>query len=543
MNRIIKFLLFAVWAFWVGEVGAVVWIMTSGASTASIDDAASCDPTAPLCGLYSWLANGGQEVMYQQWFWYREGENGPEAQIQTLTPGTPSSTADSVTLPFAAADFDLSVTWKLADGAAGSGRSTITKTVTVTNRKSTPLTLHLYHYSDFDLDQSSSGADLAQVVEGVGAVQTKAYGAGTLVQSATMPPSRFDVDNSGFGTFSTLNDGEPTPLSNFPGPLPAGDMNFTLQWDLTVPVGGSTSFDIVDRIEPTSTPVLSLVHGGGCATYRQPVTATLALDNSANKTDSLADGRMVVQLPAGVGFVSATDGGVYDGAKGTVTWSFGTIAPGAAPPVVQLTVSADAATDFTLKGRFLSADSYPAEAADTVALCNHPPVVTSVTSNSSFAMEAQPASWQINASDQDQVPGTPPSGQNSETLSYALAKAPPGMTVSPAGVISWTPFSPYIGNVPVTIEVGDGALTTTKGISLYVYAGPHSGDLNQDRQFTVADVLEALKVAVRQKPATPAILAEGDVYPLVDGKPAPDGEITIQDVLLILKKALRIVTW
>ncbi|WP_298436469.1 putative Ig domain-containing protein [Geobacter sp.] len=534
MKRIVTLFLLAGSLLWGGRAGAAEWTLRNGASTASIDDAAPCDPAAPLsCGLFSWLANGGQEVMYQQWFWYREGESGPEAQIQTLTPGTPSATADSVTLPFVAADFDLSVTWKLADGGAGSGRSTITKTVAVTNRKSTPLTLHLYHYSDFDLDQSSSGADLAQVVEGVGAVQTKAYGAGTLVQSATLPPSRFDVDNSGFGTFAALNDGDPTPLSNFPGPLPAGDMNFTLQWDLTVPVGGSTTFDIVDRVEPTSTPALSLVHGGGCATYRQPVTATLALDNSANKTDSLADGRLVVQLPAGVGFVSATGGGVYDGAKGTVTWNFGTIAPGAAPPVVQLTVSADAATDFTLKGRFLSADSYPAEAADTVALCNHPPVVASVTSNSGFAVEAQPASWQINASDQD--PGT--------TLTYALAKAPPGMTVSPAGVISWTPVSPFVGSVTVTIEVGDGALTTATDVSLYVYPGPHSGDLTNDQQVTVADVIEALKVAVKQKPVTPAILALGDVSPLVNGKPAPDGEITIQDVLLILKKALKLVTW
>ena len=69
------------------------------------------------------------------------------------------------------------------------------------------------------------------------------------------------------------------------------------------------------------------------------------------------------------------------------------------------------------------------------------------------------------------------------------------------------------------------------------------GDVNMDGPVDIVDAQIALQVASGTIPLTPEILAHGDVFPLVNGKPAPDGKITIDDVNLILSKATGGVSW
>jgi|GEM_PF-4883959 len=69
------------------------------------------------------------------------------------------------------------------------------------------------------------------------------------------------------------------------------------------------------------------------------------------------------------------------------------------------------------------------------------------------------------------------------------------------------------------------------------------GDVNMDGQVDIDDARIALQVVNGIIPLTPEILAHGDVFPLVNGKPAPDGKITIDDANLILSKAMGGVSW
>jgi hypothetical protein len=59
----------------------------------------------------------------------------------------------------------------------------------------------------------------------------------------------------------------------------------------------------------------------------------------------------------------------------------------------------------------------------------------------------------------------------------------------------------------------------------------------------ISDALRAVRIAIGLIMPTPADLAAGDVAPLVNGKPAPDGKIGIEDAILILRKSLDLINW
>jgi len=69
------------------------------------------------------------------------------------------------------------------------------------------------------------------------------------------------------------------------------------------------------------------------------------------------------------------------------------------------------------------------------------------------------------------------------------------------------------------------------------------GDLNGDGKVDIADALRALQIAVGLITPTAYDLSQGDVGPLVNGKPAADGKIDISDVVLILQKSVGLVNW
>jgi hypothetical protein len=71
----------------------------------------------------------------------------------------------------------------------------------------------------------------------------------------------------------------------------------------------------------------------------------------------------------------------------------------------------------------------------------------------------------------------------------------------------------------------------------------HLGDLNGDGVIDILDALRALQIAVELKAATPQEIVRGDVAPLVNGKPSPDGKITIGDAVVILRRAIGLIFW
>jgi alpha-tubulin suppressor-like RCC1 family protein len=66
-------------------------------------------------------------------------------------------------------------------------------------------------------------------------------------------------------------------------------------------------------------------------------------------------------------------------------------------------------------------------------------------------------------------------------------------------------------------------------------------DLNGDGKVDVRDALRALQISVGMFSATPAEMMRGDVGPLVNGKPNPNGVIDLADALVILQRSVGLV--
>jgi hypothetical protein len=97
----------------------------------------------------------------------------------------------------------------------------------------------------------------------------------------------------------------------------------------------------------------------------------------------------------------------------------------------------------------------------------------------------------------------------------------------------------YSVTVTATDQAGNSA-TVQRNI---IYSRVSTGDLNGDGKVDVADALRALQIAIGLIMPTAADVANGDVGPLVNGKPAPDGKINLSDAVVILEKAVGLVSW
>jgi hypothetical protein len=82
-------------------------------------------------------------------------------------------------------------------------------------------------------------------------------------------------------------------------------------------------------------------------------------------------------------------------------------------------------------------------------------------------------------------------------------------------------------------------LTTTVAFDWAVDAGIQpDGDLNGDGLVNVADMLLAQRALLGEITLTAAQMLHADVAPLQGGIPAPDGQFTLGDVLVIERKGL-----
>jgi len=67
------------------------------------------------------------------------------------------------------------------------------------------------------------------------------------------------------------------------------------------------------------------------------------------------------------------------------------------------------------------------------------------------------------------------------------------------------------------------------------------GDMNDDGDFDAADLVIHERVIMGDISLTPELLAKGDVAPLVNGIPAPDGQLTLGDYVVLQRKVLGLI--
>lgn len=147
------------------------------------------------------------------------------------------------------------------------------------------------------------------------------------------------------------------------------------------------------------------------------------------------------------------------------------------------------------------------------------------------------------------VTASPAPGTNSLPISVTLtADQAAVIYFTTDGTAPTTASTQYTGQIPLSatttiryfaIDSAGNTGTVQSGTWTY-YALP---DGNLDNRITVDDALRALLIASGIVQPTAADLLVGDVAPLVGGHPAPDGKIDIGDVVVILRRAVGLVSW
>jgi len=95
----------------------------------------------------------------------------------------------------------------------------------------------------------------------------------------------------------------------------------------------------------------------------------------------------------------------------------------------------------------------------------------------------------------------------------------------------------------IATDVDQNQVTLTTSLSVIFSDGCVSGSCQGGGSVGIADAVRALRIAVGIVTATAADMVRGDVAPLVNGVPNPDGRIDVSDALLILKKAVGLVSF
>ena len=91
-------------------------------------------------------------------------------------------------------------------------------------------------------------------------------------------------------------------------------------------------------------------------------------------------------------------------------------------------------------------------------------------------------------------------------------------------------------------QVGDGTIISRNAPVLVAQARfLPKGDLNQNAAVDITDALKALRITVGLIQPTADDMITGDVAPLLNGVPVPDGEINITDALLILRRVVGLI--
>jgi hypothetical protein len=131
-----------------------------------------------------------------------------------------------------------------------------------------------------------------------------------------------------------------------------------------------------------------------------------------------------------------------------------------------------------------------------------------------------------------------PGATISATVDSAAQVGP--ITVGGSGAGSWSCnlTGLAMGSNKITVLVQDFFFNTSSTLSAVVTRVASDGNFKGSGVTDVSDALRALRIAVGLSQAGPLDLMHGDVAPLVNGRPAPDGQIDLADSLVILKKAV-----
>jgi len=213
-----------------------------------------------------WIVDG-HDYLTQQGFWYRiDGQEGREKPISQLTPSPTwlmfdtnnDKLSDFLRTTYAGTGLTVEVIYTLVGGSEGSGRADLGETIRIKNTGTAPIGVHFFQYADFDLTPYPCWDGL-EIRNGNTATQTA--GGSSMSETIGIPaPSRLQV-GLGSDILDLLQDGSPTTLNNFAGPV-TGDGAWAFQWDFTL-TAGSTYLISKDKSLVVPEPATMCLLGAG----------------------------------------------------------------------------------------------------------------------------------------------------------------------------------------------------------------------------------------------------------------------------------------
>lgn len=118
------------------------------------------------------------------------------------------------------------------------------------------------------------------------------------------------------------------------------------------------------------------------------------------------------------------------------------------------------------------------------------------------------------------------------------------------GTTPTTASAQYVSTAPISIPIASPTTIryfsvdqagNSEAVNTAIWTALPSGNLGYGG--TVSDALRALMIAQGLITPTAADMMNGDVAPLIGGTPHPDGKIDLGDVIVLLRKAVGLVTW
>jgi hypothetical protein len=202
---------------------------------------------------------GAPDHLFQNWWWYRTDTDTREYALSNLTAFNQPQ-ANTVSLTYEESGLTFEITYTLTD--AGDNQAVVVAQLTITNNTSTPITLNLFNYSDFDMD-SSAGSDQAELVR-PGYMRVWETNTAHIVAAET--PLAWQI-----GAFPSvrdlLTDTDTDDLNNSGSPFGPGDFTGAFQWQFTLMDGESriTALALTINVEPPSCqPHNGDVDNNGC---------------------------------------------------------------------------------------------------------------------------------------------------------------------------------------------------------------------------------------------------------------------------------------
>jgi len=217
-------------------------------------------------GLFSCTVDGVQQV-HQHWFWLRAGTNTSQTSFDKFgTPWGLAYTTSNAVINYFAQGMSVQAGFTLQGGPPGSQSSELAERISVQNITNTPISLHLFAYSDFDLSNSPYADMVSRLSPQVVVQQGKGMQVTETIHSPT--PDHWEAGYYGITLAGLL---EPSPLTladTFIPPAP-GDQTFAFQWDTILGAGQSFVVNLANSMGPIS--------GGVPAPTAPPVWLDIAL--------------------------------------------------------------------------------------------------------------------------------------------------------------------------------------------------------------------------------------------------------------------------